>query len=256
MKTDIRPSWLQMSERRLLAYLHHQSYPIPMITVILESVRATKEERRAMRIRATVGNKLWRNLLEPARTELGVVRTMKGQAKRASDESFEHAPTHAKYVALHEYDTLLAKLIERLRKVQMVGDYTPQQFAKELKAQGRMPASLDGDHWTDYVSAKEKKRINDLFDAAPAPKRGKEKRPFDKRISKSDHATQRQQLLARLKTELSNAEQEYEFALDPDEQDRLSALIQDMQEANFVIDTLPSTSPLPTTWRGLLSRNK
>ena len=88
MNDDIKPSWLLMSHNKLHELLVNKGYPDPILNDILKRVIAEKEERRKQRIKESFSSTLWREVLEPARTELGVVRTMKAQAKRLIVEDF------------------------------------------------------------------------------------------------------------------------------------------------------------------------
>lgn len=248
----IKPSWLNMSENRLFNLLIEQAMPSPLIKDIVSRVRAIKAERKAQRTKHTVAHKLWADVLTPARTELATVRTMKAQVKRQLTENFNADEYRLKFDALAAYDTAIAAVIEKLRAVQQAGEYTPQQFAAALREAGKMPSDGAGTHWTDYVRQKDRLNVEHLFTQCAPPKRGKAKTPFERRISAQAHTRMRMALIKRLTTEQENAEQEYAITTDPDEKARLDALIKRMQEAQYRIDVLPNTAPVPATWEGLL----
>lgn len=254
MQPTIKPSYLAMSDHRLHAYLTHRKFPPAIVNETVRRAAEIKAQRRAKRIKTSVHDNLWRDLLNPARDELGVVRTMKGQAKRQLDAEFGNPATEAKLNALTHYDTVIAKTIEFLRKVQTASQHTPLQFAEELKREGRMPTTGRGDHWTDYVKPKDRKAVLDLFEKAPDPARGKKKTPFERRISTQEHARLKEAMWSRLRNEQELAQQEYDMVSDPFELERLTALLDDMQEAAYRLDALPKTAPIPATWHGLLGR--
>ena len=238
MNEDIKPAWLDMSDTRLRKHLRAQKYPEPFIENILFRVRRAKAERRRSRIKTTVTHQMWDDVLRPARTELGTVRTTLSKLKRAVDESFGNPDIQAKFDAYKTYESVLASTIEKLRKVQQGKDYTPLQFAEALRKAGKMPTDKAGDHWTHYISAKSRRMVEDAFFKAPKPLRGKTKEPFEERLSPEHHDRLRDALVGRLHAEQMNAEQEYEMATNSFERERLDKLIQEMHRAYYVINQL------------------
>ena len=61
------------------------------------------------------------------------------------------------------------------------------------------------------------------------------------------------EIAERLVAEQEAADQEYEMATNPVEKKRLKELLDKMQEAQYRLDLLPSTAPVPATWHGLLN---
>lgn len=254
MKADIPPSWLAMSERRLHAYLVHRNYPPEMVKKTVMQVVAIKAARRAERIKRSMQDNRWVYLLTPARDELGVVRTMKAQTKRQLDEEFGNAGTQAKLDALTIYDAVIAKTIEFLRKVQRACEHTPLQFADELRANNQMPTAGRGDHWTDYIKAKDRKAVLDAFAKVPDPARGKKKIPFERRISVTENAERRDKLWKTIQVEQEMTQQEHDMASNPFDLETLAKKLDDLQEATYRLETLPKTATVPATWHGLIGR--
>lgn len=252
MQDDIKPMWLRMSETRLWnLLLVEKRYPPPIAADIVEAVRRIKAERRASRIKSTVTHNLWDYVLRAARAELGTVRTIKSQTRRILAGPNPPPEAQAKHDALDAYDAVIAVIIERLRKVQQEGSLTPIRFARTLRDAGKAVAG-DGTHWTDYVSQRDRVRIEDMFAAVPYPRRGKRKEPFERRISPQEHERLRAVLVGRLVKEQETARQDYEMTTDPDEKERLSKLLDDMEGAHYRLETLSRTAPVPATWHGLL----
>lgn len=253
MKQDIKPAWLDMSLRSLASQLSDERYPTPIIKGIIAKVKVLKSERRAERIKATVLYKMWDEVLQPARTELATVRTMKSQLKSATNMDFMDADAQARADALWAYDAVIAGVIEELREFQRRDQLTPEKAAKRLHKAGVMRPEHTGSHWTHYVSAEDTHRIKVLFDRMPHPRRGKKKEPFPYRISPAAHARQRAMIVGSLAKAQANAEQEYDMATNSFDRERLEKVLADIHEAQYKLDAIPDTLPVPSTWQKLLT---
>lgn len=254
MTSIIKPSWLRMSEYRLHAYLTYREYPPEIVNQTVKKVREMKAARKADHIKRTVRDNLWRDLLTPARDELGVVRTMKAQAKRQLEAEFGNAHTQAKLDALTCYDAVIAKTIEFLRKVQRACEHTPLQFAAELRGSGQLAATVRGDHWTDYIKPKDRQQVMDAFSKVPDPARGKKKTPFERRISTLEHDRLKEVMWERIRKEQELTQQEQDMTADPFEVEQLSKKLDALQEAAYRLDSLPKTAPIPLSWQALVGR--
>jgi hypothetical protein len=256
MTEDLKPEWLKLSAARLFNHLVFKGYPPATINDIQTRVAAIKAQRRAQKIKRTVGDHLWHAVLTPARTELGNVKTMKAQARRelgvAGLGDDQRGALQTKLIALEVYDNIITKTIERLRKAQKAGDYTPQQFAKALVEADKLPAGVDGTHWTDYVTKKDRELAEKRYAAVGDPKRGKRKVLFERNTTLAEHARQRDALWARMETDLEMAHQELHILTDEDDKSKVHARIMAIEQAKFVLCGLPRTVHLPNTWRGLI----
>jgi hypothetical protein len=248
----IKPYWSTMSASRLHTHLQGLRYPEPLIRRVLRALQEGKAARRAKRIKQTVIFNLWDDLLRPARSELGVVRTLKSQLKRGDDALSGEAV--AKHQALSMYEDALVETIATLRAVQKKDKLTPNQFAEQVREKSGLIIPNKGGHWTDYVDATDRRRITLLFNNLPDPKRGKKKVPFERHISPAENHEKRTALTARLVTEQETAEQEYDMAQHPQEKERLKNLLDQMQYAQYALDILPNNAPVPASWHGLLNK--
>lgn len=252
MDDDIRSSWLTMSHGKLHELLVKKGYPNPILNGILERVQTMKAQIKRERIKETVGTRLWQEVLEPARVELGVVRTMKAQAKRLIVQDFVPDEVQVRLDALNTYETVLVKIIERLVKVQKSGEHTPHQLARELRNAGKLPSGGDGGHWTHYVSTKDRVLVESLFSKMPDPARGKKKIPFEVRLSKAEHKRMKAALWDRIAEETQRTEQELNMAtLDTERKDLEDKLFK-LRKAAFILNGLQKTAVIPATWHGLL----
>jgi hypothetical protein len=253
MIDNIQPAWLAMSSARLERHLRERKYPVPVMRDILQSVRLAKAQQRKLRLKATVSHQLWDDVLSAARLELGGVRTMKAQAKRQAAAEFGNAGTAAKHKALCAYEDVLVEVIADLVKVQKKGTFAPGQFVAFVKEEKGWAIPNNGEHWSDYVDAEQKRHVRDLFDAAPNPVRGKRKAPFERRISPNAHAIQRSFLVGQMKKAKDEIDVERSFAKTPETIAALDAREMDLQRAYIAMDNLKPTMPLPARWTGLRS---
>jgi len=250
MDYNIKKWWLEVSEARLrtLLFKQHKGMNPALIANIVAHVQELKDERRKERIKTTVTNKTWEPLLSNARAERQTLFVMKAQLKKKVPLE------QRKWDALCAYETVITSVIEKLAAIQRSGDATPKSFVATLKRERGVSIPNEGTHWADYVKASDRKRITELFDGLPPPARGKSKTPFERRISKAVHKEQRLALVNRLNGEIASAEREYEVTQDPDTQEKLNRQLDAMHRAQYVLDNLPPTTPLPATWHGLLNK--
>jgi hypothetical protein len=253
MKPDIKPSWLAMSIPRLERHLTAKKYPTDLLQDTVRRVAKAKEQLRRQRIKTTKAYQLWADVLRAARIEIAGVRTMKCQTAALIKSADGVLQPDAKYKALSVYEDVLIATIEKLRKVQKADEYTPSQFVQYIhKETGRLIPN-DGEHWSDYVGASTKLKIEVLFRDLPDPTRGKRKTPFERRISKEEHAVSRAHLVGQLEKAQVELEERLAMPSTSAGKQALDELEQDLQRANYVLSTLKHTSPLPARWQGLLN---
>jgi hypothetical protein len=252
MEENLQPAWLAMSASRLERHLTEHKYPVPVMHDILQSVRLVKARQRKAKIKATVTQQLWGDILSAARPELGGVRTMKAQVK-SQDAEFGNAMTEVKYKALCAYEDVLTAVIAKLVKLQKAGEFAPGQFVAYIKEETGRVIPNDGEHWSDYVSEKDKRYVRGLFDAVPNPTRGKRKVPFERRISPDVHVIQRSFLVGQMKKAQDDIDSERSVASTPEAMAELDAREMDLQRAYLAMDKLKPRTPLPARWTGLLN---
>lgn len=248
MDYTIKKWWLEVSEARLRSRLFKQNKGMnpTFIANIVAEVQRMKAERRKERIKSTVTTKSWDSLLTGARAERQTLAVMKSQLKQRPDLD------QKRWDALCAYETVVSSVIERLRKVQQSTEHTPKSFIAFIKEETGRVIPNNGEHWSDFVKASDRQRINALFDGLTPNARGKRKTPFERRITKAAHKAQRFALVNRLVGEIASAEREYEVTQDPETQAKLDRQLDAMYRAQHILDNLPATAPLPATWHGLL----
>jgi len=245
MDEYIKKWWLEISEARLRNILAAKKLPSLFVGKIVARVQEMKAERRKARIKATTVANSWDALLAAARAERQTVYVRKTQTKK------QVPIDQRKWDALCAYETAITSVVERLSKLRESSEYTPKQFVAYLKEETGRVIPNGGEHWTDFVKASERQRINLLFDALPQPIRGKRKTPFERRMTKPQHKAQSFALAAELVNAIASAEREYEVTQDPDTKDKLDGQLDDMYRAQHLLDSNPP-AVLPRTWHGLV----
>jgi len=244
MQETIKPSWLTMSDTRLRKHLSERlRYPSEMVDVIAQQVAQTREAGRKRSIRKTVLFKAWQDLLAPARAELATVRVLKAQLKKA--------PEDVRWDALSQYETCIAAIVAKLKKVQAANEQTPMQFVAFLKTQVGRHIPNGGTHWTDFVPPKQRQAISLLFDSLPPPPRGRRKDPFMRRITRAAHKAQRSALYEQLDRVQEAIDREREVATNSFDIDRLDAQRMRVEQAKYALEQTPRNKPLPTRWQAL-----
>ena len=254
MKTDLKPSWLAMSIPRLERHLTAKQYPPELLQATVQRVAKAKEQLRRQRIKATKAHQLWADVLRAARIELAGVRTMKCQTAALIKREDGVLQPDAKYKALTAYEDVLVATIEKLRKVQKADEQTPSQFVQYIQKETGRLIPNDGEHWSDYVGAGTKLKVEALFRGLPDPARGKRKTPFERRISQEEHDVARRHLVGQLEKAQAELEERLTMPSTSAGKQALVELEQDIQRANYVLSTVKQTAPLPARWQGLLNR--
>jgi hypothetical protein len=144
-------------------------------------------------------------------------------------------------VAFKAYEIVLAELFNRITQLKNRGDFTPSTYAKEKNLPNH------GLHWTDFVPAHIKVRVNTVFDAVPYTAKAKRKVPFERLVQDAIHTKRKQRLINRTAKELLHANQDHAISPTQDTHDRVVKLKRALEH----IDKLESNEPVPTTWHGL-----
>ena len=247
MEFEIKKSWLDLSEHKLHALFTRQKLPQNIVAGRVALITRMKAERKAERLKTRTHDRLWKELLDPAREELVVVRTMKSKLKRAP----ESPAIQFKYEVLHAYDTAITRVVERLRKVQIGKVYTPKQLAKMLRNEKKLPEDATGDHWTEFVMPGERVKIEAMFARLPDPIRGRKKVPFEKRLSMAERKRRRAALWDSIQAAIDTEEVRLRWATDEAQRAEILESIDKMEQAKFKLTQLGIMATLPDDWRNL-----
>ena len=247
MKAEIRPSWMRMSLPKLERHLHETLYDPALIDDMVEQVRRAKAQERAQKIKGTVTHQMWDEVLKPARTEVATVRTLITQANKLGTPE-----AHIKVSALKLYAAVISETIEKLKRVQKAADLTPQKFAAELRKAGKLHTDGDGTHWADYIKRTDRRMVEAAFDKCEPPKRGRTKTPFARVIDPETHYRDKHAMGIRITREIQTLEQQVDMETFPDDRLKIEKKIDELYRAQYELERLPRTSPIPSTWHGLL----
>ena len=225
--------YLKLTPNQLHARLVARKTPPFQADYIKRIVAEQQAKLKSENARTKQLARLWREFMQPLEAERDNVQGMLRYKRGENDE--------ARREALEAYLTVLnalkAKMINHCKQDRK----TPTMVAsdKDLPNEGK--------HWTDWVPAKIKARVLDLFDQIERKPKAKMKIPFERLIPATLHAKQVTRLKNRTLKELAIAEQAHE--LDPTEESQ--AKVRQMRYALDLMDALDDDEPVPATWHGL-----
>ena len=201
-----------------------------------EFIKKTVAEQQAMlkseNARTKQLTRLWREFMQPLEAERDNVQGMLRYKGSENDERRE---------ALEAYLTVLnalkAKMLNHCKQDRM----TPTMIASDKNLPN------DGKHWTDWIPAKIKGRVLDLFEQIERKPKAKIKTPFERLVPASLHAKQLTRLRNRTLKDLAMAQQTLD--LDPHEDNE--SKVRQIKYALDLMDVLDEDEPVPATWHGL-----
>lgn len=208
-----------------------------------DEIRNVKSQRRAEKITATHRKKLWAVLLRDLNYEYNNVR-----------QGLKYAKTQTQPERLHAFENYLLVLdkvrdeIEAAQANPEVPKPTPSAYSKWHNAKGKRQIPNNGIHWTDWVPARVKEQVTDLFNAIPHTPKAKRKIPFQRtqRPIKNNPALTR--LIKRTEKELSYVKQELDIA--PTNQ-TIRLKYNQMRQALARMHEMKPSEAVPHTWHGL-----
>lgn len=201
-----------------------------------EFIKKTVAEQQAMlkseNARTKQLTRLWREFMQPLEAERDNVQGMLRYKGSENDERRE---------ALEAYLTVLnalkAKMLNHCKQDRM----TPTMIASDKNLPN------EGKHWTDWIPAKIKGRVLDLFEQIERKPKAKIKIPFERLVPASLHAKQLTRLRNRTLKDLAMAQQTLD--LDPHEDNE--SKVRQIKYALDLMDVLDEDEPVPATWHGL-----
>ena len=201
-----------------------------------ESIKKIVAEQQAMlkseNARTIQLKRIWREFMQPLEAERDNVQGMLRYKGSENDERRE---------ALEAYLTVLnalkAKMLNHCKQDRM----TPTMIASNKNLPN------EGKHWTDWIPAKIKGRVLDLFEQIERKPKAKIKIPFERLVPASLHAKQLTRLRNRTLKDLAMAQQTLD--LDPHEDNE--SKVRQIKYALDLMDVLDEDEPVPATWHGL-----
>lgn len=260
--------FLRMSERTLRETLarRRRRLPPPLVESIVDGVKTAKAALRPVQKKREQHTRLWRQLIDPAASELRNVQRMLRLA-------LTH-PTPERTAALEAYakvlETLIGKFRLHLDKLHVSDDYiddsllTPSQHASKPTHAFPQGKPNKGEHWVDWVPPDVVHKIYALFATIPKERHVKRKEPFPVTLDRADSAKRKAVLIERTTKEMEHVERLIAAELADTrltdkhvfKQQEINSMRQQvsrMQEALQVIAALPPNAFVPPTWHGVMT---
>ena len=231
------PALMKLKKRALanhLAKLFDKGTPRLVINEMRDTVLAQKEKLRRHRIHEAQQNILWGDIVKPLQAER---RNVRASLKYKAEDD-----TDPRAFAFEAYAVVLAKVHNRILDIKKTGEFTPSTYAEKENLPNR------GMHWTDFIPARIKLRITDLFDDIPYTAKARRKIPFERVVTADVHDKRKRRLVNRTTKELLHANQDHAISPTMDTQARVNKL----KVALAAIESLNDNEPVPATWHGLI----
>ena len=201
-----------------------------------ESIKKIVAEQQAMlkseNARTKQLTRLWREFMQPLEAERDNVQGMLRYKGSENDERRE---------ALEAYLTVLNALKAKMVNHCKQDRQTPTMIASDKNLPN------EGKHWTDWIPAKIKGRVLDLFEQIERKPKAKIKIPFERLVPASLHAKQLTRLRNRTLKDLAMAQQTLDLDPHPDNESK----VRQIKYALDLMDVLDEDEPVPATWHGL-----
>jgi hypothetical protein len=201
-----------------------------------ESIKKIVAEQQALlkseNARTKQLTRLWREFMSPLEAERDNVQGMLRYKGSENDERRE---------ALEAYLTVLNSLKARMVNHCKQDRMTPTMIASDKNLPN------EGKHWTDWIPAKIKRRVLDLFEQIERKPKAKIKIPFERLVPAPLHAKQLTRLRNRTLKDLAMAQQTLDLDPHPDNESK----VRQIKYALDLMDVLDEDEPVPATWHGL-----
>ena len=226
-------TYIKLSANELHNRLTERNLHPSEIERIKGEVLTLKETMRVSRITRTQRKAEWDKVLQPLRYEINNARVgMRYGGEQAPQE---------RTLAFSEYIRIMEKLLAMLDAPYKALDHTPIQIARDKGLPN------DGEHWTDWIPARVKEKVTDLFNQIEVAPRGKRKTPFQRTMLPHQHETAKVRLLTKTRKEMESLERK--AGIQPT--DARTAKLAQMRRALKIIETLDKNEAVPATWTKL-----
>ena len=225
--------YMKLTPNQLHTRLLKRKTPPMQAEHIKKIVAEQQAERKSENARTIQLKRIWKEFMQPLEAERDNVQGMLRYKGCENDE--------ARRDALEAYLTVLNSLKARMQNHCKQDRKTPTMIASEKDLPN------DGTHWTDWIPAKIKGRVLDLFDQIERKPKAKIKIPFQRVVPSDLHAKQVTRLRNRTLKDLAMAEQT--LGLDPHPENE--AKVRQIKYALDLMDVLDEDEPVPATWHGL-----
>lgn len=241
------------------AILEGQGYDAEEVERKVEGIRKERALLRAKKVKHVRAVTYWRYLRTPLKREIEIAKSSLAYIKsRGNDDT-------VKREAYEAYLMVLGKLLHQFDVYAEVNPSdTPTQVLHQEQERGKLKFVTKGEHWADWVPAKVKLAVQDLFDEVPYRKQAKVKKPFERRIPKGSQRSRRTMLDEAMAKELDTLQVKHAaYTAAPGmsdallaelqtQRDRLMSTMRKIKRAQSVLREKRDNKPFPITWHGLL----
>ena len=226
-------TYLKLSANELHNRLTERKLHPAEIERIKMEVSELKETLRVSKITRTQRKAEWDKVLQPLRYEINNAKVgMRYGGEKVSPER-QHA--------FGEYIRVMEKLLAMLDAPFKALDYTPIQIARDKGLPN------DGEHWTDWIPARVKDKVIDLFNQIEVVPKGKRKTPFQRTMLPDQFNKAKTRLLTKTKKEMETLERKIAINASDERTNKLKQ----MQRAIKIIESLDKNEAVPATWTKL-----
>ena len=230
-----------------------------------EKVAAIRKERAALKAQNLKLHRsviYWRYLRTPLKREIDISKSSL-QYLRLNDRD---GALEARREAYEAYLAVLTRLIGQFDEyIEINPSLTPTQVIQQEQDRGKLKYVTQGEHWVDWVPAKVKARVIEMFADVPYRKQAKTKKPFERRIPKGSQRSRRSVLEQAMAKELETLTIKHAAYTPSDtmsedlrdemllQQGRVAAKMQKIKRAQARLAQKQDNKPFPITWHGLLT---
>ena len=228
--------YMHLTENELLNKLSKRKLHDSAKSEIIRIIAEQKHILRVQRGKNHQHNRMWEELMAPAKYERKMVASLlkyQGGAERD--------------FALRKYWSLIDSTLGKMQMAQHAKEFTPYQIAEAMNRPNK------GVHWTDWITPTKKLEIASLFDAIPHKPKAKKKLPFERVIPKRLWSTLHKRLLTRTEKELEVAKQKLNASRIEGKHDvieRRELTVSNIKQALVWIKDTQEGVALPVTWHG------
>ncbi|MCH9834624.1 hypothetical protein K0U83_03135 [bacterium] len=232
---------------------------------IEERVDVIRKERAALKAQNLKMHRsvtYWRYLRTPLKREIDVSKSSLQYLRRTDlDDGLA-----ARREAYEAYLAVLTRLLSQFDEyIEINPSTTPNKVIQQEQERGKLKYVTQGEHWVDWVPAKIKARVTEMFAAVPYRKQAKTKKPFERKIPKGSQRSRRIVLEQAMAKELETLTLKHAAYTPNDamseelrdemlaQQERAMAKIQKIKRAQSRLAQKQDNKPFPVTWHGLLT---
>lgn len=236
-------TYLKLSANELHNRLTERKMHPAEIERIKAEVADLKETLRVGKITRTQRKAEWDKVLQPLRYEINNAKVgmRYGGEKSPQGGTAQGRATAERQHAFSEYVRIMEKLLAMLDAPFKALDHTPIQIARDKGLPN------DGEHWTDWIPARVKEKVTELFNQIEVAPRGKRKTPFQRTMLPHQHETAKVRLLTKTSKEMETLERQCAI----NATDARTAKLKQMQRAIKIIEALDKNEAVPATWTKL-----